>query len=58
VLQAQSSRELDLGQTLQEIAEKSSKIVPPGAPFLPKISAYISCSKSGGRPTFVNFAEY
>jgi hypothetical protein len=34
MLQAQSSRELNLKQTCHEIAEKSSKIVPLGAPYL------------------------
>jgi hypothetical protein len=34
MLQTQSSRELNLWQTCHEIAEKSSKIVPLGAPLL------------------------
>lgn len=35
MLQAQRSRELGLWQTRHEIAEKSSKIVPLGAPLFP-----------------------
>ena len=35
MLQAQSVRELNLWQTRHEFAEKSSKIVPFGAPFFP-----------------------
>jgi hypothetical protein len=31
-----------------EIAEKSSKIVPPGAPFLPRLSTYIFAVDSEG----------
>jgi hypothetical protein len=33
MLQTQSSRGLDLRQTRHEIVEKSSKIIPLGAPF-------------------------
>ncbi len=35
MLQAQSVRELNLWQTRHEFAEKSSKIVPLGAPLFP-----------------------
>jgi hypothetical protein len=35
MLQTQSSRKRNLWQTCHEIAEKSSKIVPSGAPLFP-----------------------
>jgi hypothetical protein len=38
MLQAQFERELHLWQTRHEFAEKSSKIVPLGAPVFPSIS--------------------
>jgi|HubBroStandDraft_3_1064219.scaffolds.fasta_scaffold04976_8 hypothetical protein len=46
-LLAQSDREFDLWQACHEFAEKSSKIVPLGAPaYFPWIS---ECSQSGTR---------
>ena len=38
MLQVQSSKDLNLWQTFHEIAEKSSKIVPLGAPLAPSFS--------------------
>jgi hypothetical protein len=44
-LHAQSSEELGLRQTCHEIAEKSSKIVPPGAPLLTNKTKAISMAE-------------
>ena len=43
--QAQSGRKLNVWQTCREIAEKSSKIVPPGAPVYLHSGVVRSCEK-------------